>query len=129
SIAGISVASRHGILIKGAAFLETLATVDAVAFDKTGTVTIGHLRLDEARPEPGVTLEELVDVAGNLGAASSHPVSRALAPLVADKVRLELEDIQETRGLGLIARHGNEILALGRAALFEQRGIAVSAPP
>ena len=52
SIAGISVASRHGILIKGAAFLETLATVDAVAFDKTGTVTIGHLRLVEARPEP-----------------------------------------------------------------------------
>jgi heavy metal translocating P-type ATPase len=129
SIAGISVASRHGILVKGAAFLETLATVDAVAFDKTGTVTIGHLRLDAAHPEPGVALEELVNVAGNLGAASSHPVSRALAPLVAEKARLELEDIQETRGLGVTARNGSDILALGRAALFEQRGIIVSAPP
>jgi heavy metal translocating P-type ATPase len=129
SIAGISVASRHGILIKGAAFLETLATVDAVAFDKTGTVTIGHLRLIEARPEPGVAIEELVDVAGNLGAASSHPVSRALAPLVAGKARMELEDIQETRGLGVIARHGGEMLALGRAALFDQRGIVISEPP
>jgi len=129
SIAGISVASRHGILIKGAAFLETLATVDAVAFDKTGTVTIGHLHLVEARPEPGVTLEELVRVAGTLGAASSHPVSRALAPQVTDQTRLELEDIQETRGLGLVARHAGERVALGRAALFAQLDIAVSEPP
>lgn len=129
SIAGISVASRHGILIKGAAFLETLATVDAVAFDKTGTVTIGHLRLDEARAEPGVAPQELIEVAGNLGAVSSHPVSRALAPLVTEGRRLALQDIQETRGLGVIARDGEDILALGRAALFEQLGIAVSAPP
>jgi Cd2+/Zn2+-exporting ATPase len=129
SIAGISVASRHGILVKGAAFLETLATVDAVAFDKTGTVTIGHLRLVEARPEAGVTADELVEVAGNLGAASSHPVSRALAPLIEHRVPLELQDIQETRGLGVVARHGAEVLALGRAALFEQRGLCASPAP
>jgi len=129
SIAGISVASRHGILVKGAAFLETLATVDAVAFDKTGTVTIGQLRLVEARPEANVSLDELIEIAGNLGAASSHPVSRALAHLVEDKERLALEDIQETRGLGLVARHGNEVMALGRSALFEQLGIAISPPP
>ena len=129
SIAGISVASRHGILVKGAAFLETLATVDAVAFDKTGTVTIGQLRLVEARPEAGVSLDELIEIAGNLGAASSHPVSRALAHLVKDQERLALEDIQETRGLGVVARHGNEVMALGRSALFEQLGIAISPPP
>jgi heavy metal translocating P-type ATPase len=129
SIAGISVASRHGILVKGAAFLETLATVDAVAFDKTGTVTIGHLRLVEARPEPGVDLEELLEVAGNLGAASSHPVSRALAPLAAARPRLELQEIQETRGTGLLARHGGELLALGRPAWFEGRAMAASEPP
>lgn len=129
SIAGISVASRHGILVKGAAFLETLATVDAVAFDKTGTVTIGQLRLVEARPEAGVSPDELIEVAGNLGAASSHPVSRALAHLVKDQERLALEDIQETRGLGVVARYGNEVMALGRPALFEQLGIAISPPP
>jgi Zn2+/Cd2+-exporting ATPase len=129
SIAGISVASRHGILVKGAAFLETLATVDAVAFDKTGTVTIGQLRLVTALPEPGVTTEELVEVAGNLGAVSSHPVSRALAPLVEKTEKFDLHDIQETRGLGVVAYHGNEALALGRAALFEQRGLPISQPP
>lgn len=129
SIAGISVASRHGILVKGAAFLESLATVDAVAFDKTGTVTTGQLRLVEARPEPGVALDELVEVAGNLGAASSHPVSRALAPLVESRARWMLEDIHETRGLGVVARKGDERVALGRLALFEQLGIPTSMPP
>jgi P-type E1-E2 ATPase len=71
----------------------------------------------------------LIEVAGNLGAASSHPVSRALAPLVAEQARFELQDIQETRGLGVTARHGGESIALGRAALFEQLGIEASAPP
>lgn len=129
SIAGISVASRHGILVKGAAFLETLATVDSVAFDKTGTVTRGQLRLVEARPEPGVALDELTLVAGNLGAASSHPVSRALAPMVGNRKQLTLEDVQETRGLGVVARHGPEVLALGRAALFQQLDVPISQPP
>jgi len=129
SIAGISVASRHGILVKGAAFLESLATVDSVALDKTGTVTIGQLRLVEARPEPGVAVDELVEVAGNLGAASSHPVSRALAPLIKNGQPLALEDIQETRGLGVVARNAQDTVALGRPALFEQLGIAISQPP
>jgi Cd2+/Zn2+-exporting ATPase len=129
SIAAISVASRHGILVKGAAFLETLATVDAVAFDKTGTMTVGHLHLIEAHPEPGVAKQKLIDLAANLGAASSHPVSRALALRLEDDKRLALEDIKETRGLGVVGRNGRDIVALGRAALFEQLGIAVSAPP
>jgi heavy metal translocating P-type ATPase len=129
SIAGISVASRHGILVKGAAFLESLATVDSVAFDKTGTMTIGQLRLIEARPEPGIEERELIEVAGNLGAASSHPVSRALAPLLRGGEPLTLEDIQETRGLGVVARHGPDVMVLGRATLFQQLGIPISAPP
>jgi len=129
SIAGISVASRHGILVKGAAFLESLATVDSVALDKTGTVTVGQLRLIEARPEAGVAVDELLEVAGNLGAVSSHPVSRALAPQLQGRKHLTLEDIQETRGLGVVARSAQDILVLGRAALFTQRGIRVSDPP
>ncbi len=45
SIAAIAVASRHGILVKGSAFLEQMANVDAIVFDKTGTLTLGELRL------------------------------------------------------------------------------------
>ena len=104
SIAAIAVAGRHGILVKGAAFLEDLASVNSVVLDKTGTVTLGELRLVAARPEPGIAPDELTLVAASLGAASNHPVSRALATLVPADRRMVLEDVRETRGRGIVAR-------------------------
>jgi Zn2+/Cd2+-exporting ATPase len=129
SIAAISVASRHGILVKGAAFLETLATVDSVAFDKTGTMTVGELHLIDARPEHGVSRQKLIELAANLGMSSNHPVSRALALRIGDVNRLTLQDIKEHRGLGVTARDGSDSVAMGRLALFEQLGISVSPAP
>jgi Zn2+/Cd2+-exporting ATPase len=128
SIAAIAVASRHGILVKGAAFLENLATVDAVVFDKTGTVTVGHLQLVEACPDAGVDPQELRALAGALGSASNHPVSRALASL-AEPGRFALEDIKESRGLGVVGRLGGEVVGLGRAELFRELGVAICEPP
>lgn len=129
SIAAIAVAGRHGVLVKGAAFLEHLATVDSVVFDKTGTVTVGQLRLVRANPEPGTPCGELIRLAGNLGAASGHPVSRALSSLVQEDERLAVEDVRETRGYGLVGRIGGEVVALGRAELFRELGIRISAAP
>ena len=85
SIAAIAVASRHGILVKGAGFLENLATVDAVVFDKTGTVTLGQLQVVGAGPEPGVDRNELATLAGGLAGASNHPISRALTRFATDE--------------------------------------------
>jgi heavy metal translocating P-type ATPase len=129
SIAAIAVASRHGILVKGSAFLESLATVDSVMFDKTGTVTAGQLTLVDARPESGCERSALLQLAASLGSASSHPVSRALATAMAADQRLAVEDIKETRGLGVVGRLGAEIVALGRQELFTELGVASSQIP
>jgi len=129
AIAGISVASRHGILVKGAAFLETLATVDSVAFDKTGTVTSAVLQVMQACPQPGCSADELLRLGASLGAASSHPVSRALAGQISADERLPVEDAQEQKGLGVIARTGPERIALGRSALFAELGVSAPPPP
>jgi heavy metal translocating P-type ATPase len=129
SIAAISVASRHGILVKGTAFLEQLAGVDAVVFDKTGTITSGELQLVGATAHSSMDTEEMVRIAGSLGAASSHPVSRAVGMAVPDYQRLAITDIKETRGLGIVGFLNGHPVGLGRGALFESLGIAVQAPP
>ena len=79
AIAAIAVAARHGILIKGAAFLEQLAEVNSVIFDKTGTLTTGELTLVAFRPCNGADPQAALLLAAALGAASNHPVSRAAA--------------------------------------------------
>ena len=129
SIAAIAVASRHGILVKGSAFLEQLANVDAVVFDKTGTLTLGELRLVAAAPSPGVSQAGLIKLAGSLGAASSHPVSRAVGLEVPENERLTISDLRETRGLGIVGSLAGETVGLGRAALFEGLGVVVPQPP
>ena len=129
SIAAIAVASRHGILVKGSAFLEQLANVDAVVFDKTGTLTLGELHLVGTAAQPGISSEALVRLAGSLGAASSHPVSRAVGYAVPDSERLSITDFKETRGLGIVGELNGEPVALGKESLFSKLGIAAAAAP
>ncbi|HMA49444.1 MAG TPA: cation-translocating P-type ATPase [Magnetospirillaceae bacterium] len=129
SIAAIAVASRHGILVKGTAFLEQLAGVDAVVFDKTGTLTVGELRLVGTEAQPEIKVPELIRLAASLGAASSHPVSRALTAQIPETERHGIAEIRETRGLGIVGRLSGKPVALGRAQLFTELGVKAPPPP
>lgn len=130
AVAGIAVAARHGILIRGSAFLEELADLSSLVIDKTGTLTYGDLRLhsvvgtSETMPRAGI-----LTLAASLGAASSHPVSRALAALVSHEQHLPLGDIHERQGFGVVARTADGEAALGRPELFRQLGLEVPAVP
>jgi Zn2+/Cd2+-exporting ATPase len=129
AVAAIAVAARHGILIKGSAFLEHLSDVSSVIFDKTGTITTGELRLAEVRPAPGVDSDWLQRVGASLGAASNHPLSRAVAASVPKEKRPALEDTRELGGFGVTGQHEGKLAALGRVDLFERLGISVPPPP
>jgi len=129
AVAAIAVAARHGILIKGSAFLEHLADVSSVIFDKTGTLTTGDLRLGEVRPAAGVDPEQLRQLAASLGAASNHPLSRAAAAAVPAAKRLPVEDARELGGFGVTGVYAGKAVALGRADLFERLGVVAPAPP
>lgn len=128
AIAGIAVAARHGILIRSSAFLEELADLTSLVIDKTGTLTHGSLRLqsiESTEDDPAA----LLPLAASLGSASSHPVSRALAGLVAAQDYLPLTDIHERQGLGVVAMTVQGEAALGRPELFARLGIEIPTVP
>ena len=128
AIAGIAVAARHGILIRSSAFLEELADLTSLVVDKTGTLTYGTLRLQGIETAQA-DQQPLLQLAASLGAASSHPVSRALAGLVSHEQMLALSDVRERQGLGVVASTQQGEAALGRPELFSQLGISTTAVP
>ncbi|MEG2389876.1 MAG: heavy metal translocating P-type ATPase [Pseudomonas sp.] len=128
AIAGVAVAARHGILIRSSAFLEELADLTSLVVDKTGTLTYGTLRLQSINSSHA-DQSTVLALAASLGAASSHPVSRALAGLVSQDDCLPLSDIHERQGLGVVAMTGQGEAALGRPELFAHLGIITTTVP
>ena len=129
AIAGIAVAARHGILIKGTAFLEHLADVTSVVFDKTGTLTTGELTLMAALPVLGGDADALRAVAGSLGAASSHPVSRAALRGLGTIHPLQVTNAREMGGFGVSGTIDGKLAGFGRHDLFARLGIEAPPPP
>jgi Zn2+/Cd2+-exporting ATPase len=129
AIAAIAVAARHGILIKGSGFLEQLADVTSVVFDKTGTITTGNLHLAQVRPVGGADPDLVRRLAASLGAASNHPLSRAAAGAVPEAERLPLDSSREFGGFGVTASYEGEPVALGRADLFARLDVPAPPPP
>ena len=76
--AGIGGASRKGILVKGANYMETLAKVRTMVFDKTGTLTKGQFSVSDIEPASGYSKEELLQKASLAESFSTHPVAVSL---------------------------------------------------
>jgi Cd2+/Zn2+-exporting ATPase len=129
AVAAIAVAARHGILIKGSAFLEQLADVSAVVFDKTGTITTGDLHLAEVRPIDAADSMLLQRLAAGLGASSNHPLSRAAAASIPIAQHVAIEEAREMGGFGVTGHYEGKVVALGRVDLFERLSVAVPTPP
>ncbi len=114
--------------MRGSAFLEELADLTALIVDKTGTLTYGALHLQEIRPaSPQISEETILRLAASLGAASSHPVSRALSAAVAPEARYPLETVRERQGFGVVAETAHGLAALGRPELFA--ALRIATPP
>lgn len=132
AVASIAVAARHGILIRSPAFLEEFSDLNSLIIDKTGTLTFGALIPRECvlvGDDSAEKMSRFTQLAASLGSVSSHPVSRALADLADRRTYFPLENIQEVRGLGVIAQTPLGRAALGRAELFDKLNIGVPGPP
>ncbi|MFC5279923.1 heavy metal translocating P-type ATPase [Halorubrum rubrum] len=77
-VSGVTAAARNGVLIKGGEHLEAAGDVDAVAVDKTGTLTTGDLAVTDVVPLGGTDADDLLACATALERRSEHPVAEAI---------------------------------------------------
>ena len=127
-LAGIAQAARHGVLIKGGAYLEMLGTISVFALDKTGTITKGDPEVTDLAPAEGVAEAALLATAAAIEAQSQHPLARAIM----DEAKMRsfvvpsASDVQSVTGHGVRGEVDGSLVEVGRLAMFDGRS---DAPP
>ena len=122
---GIGGASREGILIKGANYMETLSKIDTVVFDKTGTLTKGTFAVNAIHPN-NITEAHLLDVAAAAESYSTHPVGESI--VAAHKGHIDksrIGKITEHAGMGLEAVIDGKTYFVGNGKLMDMAGTVI----
>jgi Cd2+/Zn2+-exporting ATPase len=128
-VSALSAAARNGVLIKGGAHLERLATVRTVAFDKTGTLTRGEPAVSEVIAVGSASQADVLRFAAAAETRSEHPIARAIA----DRARMagvavpDAAGFMSIPGMGVEALVGARSVLVGNAALMAQRNVATQA--
>ena len=112
---GIGSASKSGILIKGANFLDALARLDTVVFDKTGTLTKGVFQVTEISPKNGFTKEEVLAAAAGAEKFSNHPIAQSIRTAV--EASGKTASGNEVTNYREIPAHGISAMVNGRKVL------------
>ena len=120
---GIGGASRRGILIKGANYMDVLAKVSAVVFDKTGTLTEGRFAVEAVHPDQ-CDAHRLLHLAAHVEHFSTHPIGAALRDAFPQEATdgCEVSNVEEVAGQGVRARVGDDMVSVGNTKLMETVG-------
>jgi P-type Cu+ transporter len=122
---GTGRGAHAGVLIRDAEALETLARVNTLVIDKTGTLTEGRPRLAEVLPLGGFGKDEILALAASLERASEHPLASAFT--AAARVRgldlMAVEDFRAITGKGVSGLVGGRPVALGNAEMLADAGV------
>ena len=124
---GIGGASRNGILIKGANYMDTLAKIGTVVFDKTGTLTKGVFAVDAVHPEE-YDEKKLLSIAAAVEQYSTHPIAVALRDASAvEAANSKIENVEEIAGHGVKAVVDGKQVSVGNEKLMNSLGITLNA--
>jgi Cd2+/Zn2+-exporting ATPase len=116
---GIGGASRKGILIKGANFLDILSKVRTVVFDKTGTLTKGVFRVTQVMPDNGFSEEETLAAAAAAEEYSTHPIAQSIREAFGTRTTVDcISDYQEIPGYGISALVNGKKVIVGNDRLL-----------
>jgi len=120
---GIGGASRKGILIKGANYMDILSKVNTVVFDKTGTLTHGQFAVTAVHPQ-SCDERQLLHLAAHVEHFSTHPIGAALRDAFPDEATdgCQVSEVEEVSGQGIRARVGNQVVCVGNTKMMEAVG-------
>ena len=120
---GIGGASRRGILIKGANYIDVLSKIDTVVFDKTGTLTHGQFAVTAVHPD-SCDEHQLLHLAAHVEHFSTHPIGAALRDAFPDEATdgCKISDVKEMAGKGIVAKVGEREVAVGNTKLMDAVG-------
>ncbi len=123
--ASIGCASKHGILIKGANYLEQLGKADTLVFDKTGTLTKGDFDITKIC-NVGCTANEFMEYVAAVEYFSDHPVADCIKKVYSIETHADIKSFENISGLGVSAEYKGKKLFAGNAALMKRCGIAAN---
>ena len=121
TLVGLSLGAKKGILFKEAAQLETMAKVDTLVLDKTGTLTVG---------KPEVVKEHIYEefdknILYSFVKNSNHPISRGIMQYVDATNEIIFDEYTQVPASGIIAKYNNKIIFGGNKKLLEDNEIDI----
>lgn len=120
---GIGGASRQGVLIKGANYLETLSKAETVVFDKTGTLTNGTFTVVAIHPQL-ISERELLDLTATTESVSSHPIATSILKAYGEPIdKTRIGNIEELSGRGIHAVIDGKSVYVGNGVLMQSVGV------
>ncbi len=126
-VSALTSSARHGVLIKGASYLEELSRVKAIAFDKTGTLTKGKLEVTDVVGFNGHSSEEALSIAASLESRSEHPIAKAvLKKARSENIQFkEISRFRAIKGRGLEAQINGKTYYAGAGSLFDDLSMEI----
>ena len=122
---GVGRASKEGVLVKGSDGLENLAKLEAIIFDKTGTITEGKFEVRNIVNKE-ISKEELLKIAAYLEYYSTHPIALSITSAYNGYIdSAQVHNYKEISGHGIIAYIGDKKYIIGNDKLFFKQGVSV----
>ena len=120
---GIGGASRKGILVKGANYMDVLSKIDTVVFDKTGTLTHGQFAVTAVHPDH-CDEHQLLHLAAHVEHFSTHPIGAALRDAFPDEATdgCRVTDVEEVAGQGIKACVEGRLVCVGNTKMMDAVG-------
>jgi Cd2+/Zn2+-exporting ATPase len=122
---GLGAASRNGILLKGASFLDAMTKVNTVVMDKTGTLTKGVFKIKEIVYGPTFTESEFMQYLMAMEEQSTHPIAKAILEYKADGAGFVATEVSEVAGKGLKGTVNGKTVLVGNKALMASNKIEI----